>query len=376
MAKTGYRVVPWRDKAEWLELRSAFYHASAQSQTTTDATVIDSRVTAINKVNAWRLRGRVPHAVESTCMLTCAVVGATSRPQLDSCLMMSAALVRFVNGLVDPAQQGVYAMSMMQLARSIGLPEYFVEIRHSATHEELPSYRSLLAATESALDWLYANYWEIEYADDHTRPPSADSAINETEERSTGLTYEVRGLLQAWRSLRKDLVKLDRPLTSGDQDPTIRAAWSLVRDADRHLRSPDGARVFVNELLSDEFLLKRVSASLSGRDPWSPLMDSLIRNPGFARNFALKALALLLVDDIPATTTTQTRPKVAEATTDRLQQYWLACISAHSGSTTGTSEITREVLRELALAKGPDIDRCVDGPEAPQAGAIVISSCS
>lgn len=35
-----------------------------------------------------------------------------------------------VNGLVEPLQTGMYAVSIQQLARQIGLPEELVELRH------------------------------------------------------------------------------------------------------------------------------------------------------------------------------------------------------------------------------------------------------
>ena len=49
------------------------------------------------------------------------------------------ATIRLVNGLVDPLQQGVYARPITAIASQIGLPIWLVELRHAATHEDLPS---------------------------------------------------------------------------------------------------------------------------------------------------------------------------------------------------------------------------------------------
>lgn len=49
------------------------------------------------------------------------------------------AVIRLVNGLVDPLQQGVYARPISSIAAQIGLPSWLVEVRHAATHEDLPS---------------------------------------------------------------------------------------------------------------------------------------------------------------------------------------------------------------------------------------------
>lgn len=56
------------------------------------------------------------------------------------------AIVRLVNGLVDPLQQGVYARPISSIAAQIGLPSWLVELRHAATHEDLPSLNLLREA--------------------------------------------------------------------------------------------------------------------------------------------------------------------------------------------------------------------------------------
>ena len=56
-------------------------------------------------------------------------------------------MIRFVNGLVDPLQQGVFARPIYVLAAQIGLPAWIVELRHRSTHEDLPSLEVLREAT-------------------------------------------------------------------------------------------------------------------------------------------------------------------------------------------------------------------------------------
>jgi len=58
----------------------------------------------------------------------------------------STAVIRLVNGLVDPLQSGVYARSIASIAAQLGLPGWLVEVRHAATHEELPSLEVLREA--------------------------------------------------------------------------------------------------------------------------------------------------------------------------------------------------------------------------------------
>ena len=58
----------------------------------------------------------------------------------------ATAIIRLVNGLVDPLQLGAYARSIASIATQLGLPPWLVELRHAATHEDLPSIELLRQA--------------------------------------------------------------------------------------------------------------------------------------------------------------------------------------------------------------------------------------
>lgn len=49
---------------------------------------------------------------------------------------------------------------MYSIAKSIGLPASFVELRHQCTHEELPSLQKLRSATDKSLQWIWEHYWK------------------------------------------------------------------------------------------------------------------------------------------------------------------------------------------------------------------------
>lgn len=49
---------------------------------------------------------------------------------------------------------------MYSIAKVIGLPATFVELRHQATHEQLPSLAKLRPAAHMALDWIWDYYWK------------------------------------------------------------------------------------------------------------------------------------------------------------------------------------------------------------------------
>ncbi|KAI8991360.1 Las1-like-domain-containing protein [Mycotypha africana] len=74
-------------------------------------------------------------------------------------LAYAMAMVRFVNGLVDREQKGRFAKSVNTLARHLGLPSWFVDLRHASTHEHLPSLTVLRQGALQAVSWLHDHYW-------------------------------------------------------------------------------------------------------------------------------------------------------------------------------------------------------------------------
>lgn len=124
----------------------------------------------IARIYVWLDRGNCPHPVETTANLVALVLRdaapSTSSTAFEGDLRLSyaMAIVRcvptllrelpmphshaltpcpspprsFVNSLVDPLQTAYFARSIASLAAQIGLPLWFVELRHQATHEDLP----------------------------------------------------------------------------------------------------------------------------------------------------------------------------------------------------------------------------------------------
>jgi len=162
----GARRVPWRDWSEWDRVRSGLCGDDPEARDASIARVAD-----------WRRRGRVPHAVDCTASLleTRAldagvpgnVTGASPRlsaPLSENMLRLAyaAALVRMVNGAVDPSQKGKYAAPVMTLAKRMGIPAVLVDVRMAASHQEMPALALLRHASERALQWLFERYWHAQ----------------------------------------------------------------------------------------------------------------------------------------------------------------------------------------------------------------------
>ncbi|CAG8653561.1 6119_t:CDS:2, partial [Ambispora leptoticha] len=152
------RVVPWTSIDEYEQVYQWLYAEAAELHEL-----------GVKRVKAWSSRGQVPHAIISTASFVEVSMrdnyynnkqhsmNRISEHELR--LLYSMVFIRFVNGMVDPAQQGVYAISIATLATKLNLPLWFVELRHAGTHELLPSLSILRNGVRQALNWLKENYW-------------------------------------------------------------------------------------------------------------------------------------------------------------------------------------------------------------------------
>ncbi|AEO56210.1 hypothetical protein MYCTH_2300873 [Thermothelomyces thermophilus ATCC 42464] len=157
---------------------------------------------AVARVSMWMQRGGCPHMVESTALLTAAILsdevtggpGAGSDDGLARAsrayavrAAYSAAFSRFVTGLLDSHQDRQRKMSMYDVAKSVGLPATFVELRHQATHEQLPSLARLRAAADKALDWIWEYYWRgLTAGDSDSDSDEHESDADEDEADASG----------------------------------------------------------------------------------------------------------------------------------------------------------------------------------------------
>ncbi|KAL9096885.1 MAG: hypothetical protein Q9165_000849 [Trypethelium subeluteriae] len=149
-----YIITPWREKSELLCVRRQLYQLE-------DSVAVNQRRDAVNLVGAWKIRGNLPHAVESTALLVDAILHHDiSKNSIFSIrAVYSAAFCRFVTGFCDSSSRGIN-LSMYSVAREIDMPASFVELRHEATHEELPSLGRLERNAKAGLDWLWNFYWK------------------------------------------------------------------------------------------------------------------------------------------------------------------------------------------------------------------------
>lgn len=148
------RRVPWASVGELEQLCSWIYTNDDDG---------DSKLLAINRLSAWKNITTLPHALESTLSLLVVIAQDVPQSALPSHLSLrqsyATAIIRLVNGLVDPLQVGAYARSIASIATQLGFPSWLVELRHAATHEDLPSIDLLREAARQSMSWLLHNYF-------------------------------------------------------------------------------------------------------------------------------------------------------------------------------------------------------------------------
>jgi ribosomal biogenesis protein LAS1 len=197
---------------------------------------------------AWKARGNLPHAVESTALLMDAILHhAIPDTSIFSVrAVYSAAFTRFVTGFCDIGrnkERMLEPSSMLEIAKQIDMPVGFVTLRHEATHQELPEVHRLVSATEDALDWLWNVYWSR----------LADPAVMDGNEVALAkFKLEAKQRLREFRSARREALRA-KTAAPADREQDI---WKAAKAcADSISDSVYWTKAFVDVLLDDKLLL-------------------------------------------------------------------------------------------------------------------------
>lgn len=134
---------------------------------------------------------------------------------------------------------------MHTLARNLNLPASFVEIRHAATHEALPSLSVLRTVAVRALDWLWANYWStVGVAAVADGTAAGDERVQ---------LPRARLALKRWRQLRRDNPL--KELKQGDSSPESREAFAIIKECVAICKDEEGKEALVDAFLEEKALI-------------------------------------------------------------------------------------------------------------------------
>lgn len=229
------RIVPWSDPEELVELKEWFYADKFGER----PSEMDMRIRAIQRVKCYQSKGSqyLPHVIDSTAQITSAVLLDEERLARGKDSMFAVrlsyamALIRFVNGLLDPTQQSQFAIPLHTLAQRVGLSSWFVDLRHWGTHErELPSIDMLRLAAKEALEWLWEHYWN----DDELQEEENSEEESEQNEGSKG---KIERLVQKGAAMEEALAEYRWVWEDGSKNLISSTNFGVEDDKKTHRRT-------------------------------------------------------------------------------------------------------------------------------------------
>lgn len=308
------RITPWSSPEELTELKGWFYEKKTGGEV--DEGSRDARDRAIQRVKCYQSKGSqyLPHVIDSTAQITSAMLlderksDEGNNDTLAVRLTYAMALIRFVNGLLDPTQQSQFAIPLHTLAKKVGVSSWFVDLRHWGTHErELPSLDMLRSAAKEALEWLWNHYWnDEELEEEESSDDEEGSAVSSREIETLILAgLEIEGILienrWLWDGSSRNLISssnfdVDESTVGGRRKHTVVSPPDRVNGYVTRCRNvwrqESGRKVFVEACLKDynSTLLELFTAKLSRFDLefFSAVTDNYTRQIGGEETTVLK----------------------------------------------------------------------------------------
>ncbi|KAF9812666.1 hypothetical protein SFRURICE_018096 [Spodoptera frugiperda] len=181
-----YHVVPWFNSEEWHSVYNDLENSSANKEKLLERLLI------------WKARSpSLPSGIESTLSLLQVYVEDKKSEDGSSDQLLrlaySSAIMRFVNHMLDTVT--VKGSSLYQAARTLGVPDWVVDLRHDTAHSNtLPPLKLLRDGCLVSLQWLLLNYW------DKLKPYIQDYVCGQ-EDPVTGDLYKIEALFNFYISL-------------------------------------------------------------------------------------------------------------------------------------------------------------------------------
>ena len=179
-------------------------------------------------------------------------------------LAYAMVVTRLVNGVVEPEQRAHgYAASVSDIASRCGLPRWFVDLRHDATHTSLPTLVTLRLAADTALEWLQSRYWDSQAAHLDAEPDRLRILVNE----AADLNHKVYLAASQSTKTKKSKKKRKRELQQQEQAAaqTENTNESVKSSVSRSLANAesDQPQLLVSTLQDDlESVTKRLTQSV------------------------------------------------------------------------------------------------------------------
>ncbi|KAH3688659.1 hypothetical protein WICPIJ_000350 [Wickerhamomyces pijperi] len=277
------RIVPWKFSSELQTLKSQFFPSEQDQSTKSSTEIIANKQKAITRTLSYQLKTNIPHSLLSTAHLTTIQLRFqnSETDELDESLqlMSTMALIRFVNGLLDPSQQSTFAIPLSLLAKKIGLPSWFVEIRHEGTHDSLPSLEMLELSVDKALQWLFDNYWGKLIMENEQ-----EAKLDIDGEQLKKITEDFKALMKNYRRIKK--LDMAKEYKQNDATETGKEYWSIVKE----IRKTFQVEIFLSQIIpGGKLKFERV------KQMYEPLLHYVLVNDDEEELYILELLELIFL---------------------------------------------------------------------------------
>ncbi|XP_039758652.1 uncharacterized protein LOC120632729 [Pararge aegeria] len=149
------QISPWYNTVEWNKVYNNIFEPTSS---------LTTKQNALDQIIIWKARcPALPSGIEATMSLLNVYIqdqGQNHDIFNDHILRLaySSALMRFVNHMFD--KETAKGLSLFQAAKTFGVPEWIIELRHDTAHSnKLPQLELLREACVLSLNWLQINYW-------------------------------------------------------------------------------------------------------------------------------------------------------------------------------------------------------------------------
>lgn len=250
------KITPWIDWQEWKSVVDDAYNVK-------DDPVMYRR--ALSAIIAWEARDQnLPSGILGLKELIIAKLARLNRTSesIDSSIAYQSTVamnvVRFVNFITEPFQTNTHAKAIKQIAHQIGIPDWIVNLRHSATHFNLPSIEIL----EKAIDYLF-EYLDERYVSTYEETTLEQSILENVKTfiKNEFTAYmNARYKLTLMRPTKKGKDNKSFELASAELDEKVENATANFKNETFEILLEDGYMIPTNEqlnalgIMTEEFL--------------------------------------------------------------------------------------------------------------------------
>ncbi|KAM9325286.1 ribosomal biogenesis protein LAS1L [Gastrophryne carolinensis] len=288
------QVVAWMSKAEWEQVLEYLYSRDSKLQRE-----------ALHQISAWKSRygNKMPLAMECTAdLVRCKILDMSGgMGEQELALLYGLALVRFVN-IITERKQKTIAIPLRRLANELNIPEWVVNLRHSATHGKLPKLSMCRKGWDFVMEWLRREYWSRQLGNSSNPQWGSEDESEDTgdvlpplsikEQKRQAITGKLRETLRSYTSEQL------KNFQEYQNDQKSRKSWNSTANLEwliaqvKELVQQSGCQTAIEILVEDGFLIptakQLATLSIEQEDPdenlhlprkllrfWQPLLKTL-----------------------------------------------------------------------------------------------------